>query len=109
MCAEHFDALNFPYYEYRQKREGSITDTSSWKSVVGLEKFIIESANQLTMAGKPKNKKSKYALSFVAYEYVILLLMLVKYKSNQKEKNDAFFEKIQMDIALWKIFQIKSD
>ena len=29
MCAKHFNSLNFPYYEYRQKREGSITDTSS--------------------------------------------------------------------------------
>ena len=108
MCAEQFDALNFSYYEYRQNRVGSITDTSSWKSVEGLEKFIVESSDQLTINGKPKNKKSKYALSFAAYEYVLLLSGLGKYEGNQRKSLVCFLKEYKWILHYGRSVRLKA-
>lgn len=71
--AESFSVIDAPYYRYRQSREGSITNTASTKSVDGLLLFETESIDKLSVNGIPKDKKSKYAMSFVAYEYMVLL------------------------------------
>ena len=69
LCAANsFSYCDCPYYNYRQKRKGSITNTSSVKSVKGLL-FTIEkwSSRDLT---KPFQKEIN---SFLAYEYMIAL------------------------------------
>ena len=71
--ADSFSAIDFPYYKYRQNREGSRTNTVSVKSVDGLLTFIKESVEKLTVNYLPKDEKCSYAMSFVAYEYMVLL------------------------------------
>ncbi len=107
MCAGRFDALEFPYYEYRQNRIGSISNTPSQRSIEGLEKFIVESSDKLTIAGKPKNKKSRYALSFAAYEYAILLSMLGKYEGNHREEIVCFLKKFKWVLRYGKSLRLK--
>lgn len=72
--AESMDALDMPYYEYRQKREGSITNTSGDAAVLGLLRFVEESVVLLTSDHQPKDETAGLFLSFVAYEYCICLL-----------------------------------
>ncbi len=84
--AENFDCLDVPYYEYRQNRQGSITNTFSLKKFNDLSLFVIESVNKTCLNNKPKGKKEKYALSFVAYEYSILLWHLLRFDGEEYEK-----------------------
>lgn len=72
--AKKFDVLESDYYEYRQQRIGSITSKFSIKSFWDLSLFITESVEKAVTDKKPNNQIYKYALSFVAYEYVQLLL-----------------------------------
>ena len=71
--AHTFDALDVLYYQYRQNREGSITNIFSSKNFYDLFKFITESTEQLTVNKKAKDNVSKNVMGFVAYEYSILL------------------------------------
>lgn len=71
--AKTYDVLEIPYYFYRQNRKGSITNVVSNKTIEGLLMFICESVELLTDENKPKDKECEYAMSFVAYEYSILL------------------------------------
>ena len=71
--AETFSAIDVPYYRYRQIRAGSITNTISAKAVDGLLLFEMESIDKLTLQGIPIDNKARAAMSFVAYEYMILL------------------------------------
>ena len=74
LAADKFDVLEMPFYEYRQKRMGSITSTISFESLQGILLFISESIDKLMLNGKPVDALRKSALSFVAYEYSILLM-----------------------------------
>jgi glycosyltransferase involved in cell wall biosynthesis len=71
--AESFDALDVPYYQYRQGRTGSITQQIKAKNFNDLLQFITESAEKLTENKKAKDPVSGLVMSFVAYEYSILL------------------------------------
>lgn len=73
MCANSFDALDIPYYQYRQNREGSITNRITYKSFDDLMIFITESVEKLTTNKKVNDSVSASIMSFVAYEYIILL------------------------------------
>ncbi len=73
LAAQSFDGLAVPFYEYRQNRPGSITSTISKRSISGLITFVNESVEKLTNNRTPKDEVSRLALSFVAYEYSILL------------------------------------
>lgn len=86
ISANEFDVLEMPYYEYRQQREGSITNVFSESSFWDLTKFIEESIEKTTRQKSPINKKCEYALSFVAYEYIQLLIMLDKFKGKNKRR-----------------------
>ena len=74
MKAESYDALDCPFYEYRQQRQGSITNTVSERSIKGLLTFIEETIEAYSKNKSPQGIHDKYALSFAAYEYGVLLL-----------------------------------
>lgn len=73
LCAESFDALDMPYYQYRQGRSGSITHQIKAKNFNDLLRFITESTEKLTEDRQAKDTVSAAVMSFVAYEYSILL------------------------------------
>ena len=90
--AEAFDCLDVPYYEYRQNRQGSITNTFSLRKFNDLSLFVTESINKTCLNKKPKGKKEKYALSFVAYEYSILLWHLLRFAGEEYKKAYRFLK-----------------
>ena len=71
--ADSYDALPIDYYYYRQAREGSITNNVTYKSFLGLRAFVEESVNILTENKTPKGNIDRYAMSFVAYEFSIMI------------------------------------
>lgn len=71
--AESYDALPINYYYYRQAREGSITNRVTYKSFLGLKSFVKESTDYLTENKIPKSDIERYAMSFVAYEFSIMI------------------------------------
>ena len=72
--AKTFGLIEGPYYEYRQKREGSITNTMSENNVESLMLFVEHYCDCFCIDKKPKNQKYEYAMSFIAYEYVQLIV-----------------------------------
>ncbi len=74
LCAESFDLLECPYYEYRQFRAGSVTTTLiNLKHFKATSRFIESTVQMLTTEQKPNDDVSKSAMSFVAYEYSVIL------------------------------------
>ncbi len=98
LCARSFDALDIPFYKYRQNRQGSITNKVTSKNFYDLLKFIIESVNKLTVHKKAKNFTSKSVMAFVAYEYSVLLY-LYQFLS-KKDKNEALKRMKEYDWVL---------
>lgn len=77
LAARSFDALDSPFYEYRQGREGSITSRLTSKHFFDLVTFVEESVAKLTDANNiPMGPKHESCLSFVAYELAIMTWML---------------------------------
>lgn len=87
--AVKFDALDFPYYEYRQNRKGSITDGVSIRSFSGLLQFVGEFSEKLRVGFGKSDILSQCALSFIAYEYVILLF---HYSCLKDDEQSQFFD-----------------
>lgn len=75
LCANDFDALEIPYYQYRQNRSGSITNKITSKNFYDLLRFVDESAEKLTVNKKAVDYVSELVMGFVAYEYTILLYL----------------------------------
>lgn len=76
LSAKTFDVIECEYYEYRQNREGSITNNSvdASKAFWNVMIFLHESIELLAKNGEPKTMKARYALSLVAYEYSVALI-----------------------------------
>ncbi len=83
LYADSYDSLGFDYYQYRQGRDGSNSSSFTDRHIDGLHLFIEESVSLLCKETKPINNINKYMMSFVAYEYAVLLFGLVN--SNQKD------------------------
>lgn len=90
--ADTYDALPIDYYFYRQAREGSITNSMTYKSFLGVKTFVEESINALTEDKTPKGTIEKYAMAFAAYEYSILLWNYSRLSASQK-RDAKFFLK----------------
>lgn len=88
LCAKSFDKLDMPYYEYRQNREGSNTFQLSWKSFVDLKLFVTESVRKLCTDKMPISEICSSAMSFVAYEYSIMLWDLSRL--SEERQNEAY-------------------
>lgn len=93
LLANSYDKIELPYYYYRQNRKGSITNTISSKSFIGLSSFIEESIEEYTKNGKPLNKNVKNMFNYLAYEYEILLFQYSILPHTEKEKAYAFLRK----------------
>lgn len=71
LCAQTFDVLTVPYYQYRQNRQGSVTNQITYSHFVALLQFVEEVVEKTTENRHPKDLISKCAMSFAAYEYSI--------------------------------------
>lgn len=77
IAAKSYSALDVAFYEYRQNRTGSITNDIGTKHFQGLQQFIEDAIPVLCDSDyRPKNNDCACCLSFVAYEYSIMLWML---------------------------------
>lgn len=86
LAAEKFDCLDFPYYCYRQERAGSICNTVSARYYFDTFRFVEESAARLGYNQKAVDETAALALSFVAYEYAILLWQLLDMEGEDRVK-----------------------
>ena len=73
---EKISCLNIPYYEYRQNRKGSATSIVNQKMFSDIFLFVKESIEMFCIIKQAKNERAEKLLSFVAYEYAILLWRL---------------------------------
>lgn len=92
LAAQRYDALDMPFYQYRQGRIGSATYTADERSYSQLSLFIAEWAERLTHDRKANNAMSAYAMSFVAYEYAILLWRRSCLNRDTQKHADAFLQ-----------------
>ena len=74
LVANVFDVLDIPYYEYRQVRLGSASHTVTEKAFWQLSMFVSRFSSRLIRNNKAVDEIAGYAMSFVAYEYMVLLL-----------------------------------
>lgn len=74
LAARDFDALNIPFYQYRKNRQGSITSNITSKNFNDLLLFVSESDEKLDVR-KTNDPVAQAIMSFVAYEYAILLYL----------------------------------
>lgn len=70
LLAQTFDVLEFPFYCYRQNREGSITSAVTPRYYFDTALFVTDTAQRFPSA---TDSAAVCALSFAAYEYAILL------------------------------------
>ncbi|MBQ8859974.1 MAG: glycosyltransferase family 2 protein [Ruminococcus sp.] len=85
LLSKDFDYLDFPYYHYRQNRQGSITNKITVRNFLDLSKFVVESADKLTVNKKTNEAVNQYMMSCVAYEYSILLYLYNLIPSDDKK------------------------
>lgn len=78
LAAEAFDALDFPYYYYRQNVAGSITSTVTPRYYFDKARFVSYIVEEFCDGKKPKDSIAESTLSFAAYEYSILVWHLVE-------------------------------
>lgn len=83
LAAESFDALEFPFYCYRQNRAGSITNSVTPKYYFDTFLFVTEVAERF---GENKDAGAKCALSFAAYEYSILVWQMIFLSGEERRK-----------------------
>lgn len=84
------DCLDIPFYEYRQNREGSITNTFNYKKFADLSLFVIETVEGFCEQRKAINDKASNLMSFVAYEYCILIRNAAFLRVEEKSKAQQF-------------------
>lgn len=89
LCAERFDALDFMFYQYRQGRQGSITNKVNAKNFNDLFIFVEETTQKLNVRNT-NDPVAKRFMRFVAYEYLILLYLYTRIP--QEDKKDALFK-----------------
>lgn len=90
LAAQRFDALDMPFYQYRRNRDGSATHQSSEQKCNHLYLFITEWTKRLTQNQMANAPLSTYAMSFVAYEYTLLLWQRVNLTGDALKQADVF-------------------
>lgn len=81
--AKTFDCYNFTYYNYRQGRKDSITNTIKLKNLADLMYTFNKWQNE---AEKLNDTEKKFVLYELAYEYPIILSVYAKVKDKDKKK-----------------------
>ena len=82
-ASEKYSCLNVSYYEYRQNRQGSATNIVSQKMFSDIFLFIEDSVEMFCTRKQAKNEKAEKLMSFIAYEYAILLWRLNYFKGKE--------------------------
>lgn len=90
MAAEGFDALDFPYYCYRQNVAGSITSNVSARYYFDKARFVTYVAQTYSRDRKPLSPEGESALSFAAYEYAILIWHLLVMTGEDRQRAYRF-------------------
>lgn len=91
--ADSYHAMDFPYYRYRQQREGSITNSRSSKGFQDLFLFIDDAAQLLTKNHLPIDSAAEKCMSFVAYEYCVQILGLIKLSRDERRDGVLMLKK----------------
>lgn len=107
LAAEKYDCLNIPYYEYRQSREGSITAQVNGKTFDGMAQFVSQTIEKTCDGKQPKNAISTYALSFVAYEYSIMLWQYSRLNGDDKRQARGVLQNYQWILQYGRTKKIK--
>lgn len=92
LAAEKFDALDFPYYYYRQSVAGSITSTISPRYYFDKARFVTYVAENFCDGRTPRGSIGESAVSFAAYEYSILIWHLLCMTGEEEKKAWAFLK-----------------
>jgi len=92
LAAESFDALDFPYYYYRQSVAGSITSTISPRYYFDKARFVTYVAENFCDGRIPRDSISESAVSFAAYEYAILIWHLLCMTGDEEKKAWRFLK-----------------
>lgn len=91
--ASKFDVINRVYYFYRQERVGSITNSYNEKKL----SCLIEIIKDCCMLAEKHEKAQQAIYSFMAYEYIIALLMYcyvrITIDKNKRIEYRKFFDK----------------
>lgn len=90
--AKCYDVLDSKYYQYRQNRVESRTSSASSNLFEGIERFINDSVKKLAVDNTPTDRISQYALSWVAYEFSIMLL---HFSYMNKEDKRFYYKKLK--------------
>lgn len=107
LAAESFDALDFPYYYYRQNVAGSITSTVTPRYYFDKARFVTYVAAEFSENQKPKDAVSESALSFAAYEYSILIWHLVEMTGEDGDRAYRFLKDYRWVLAYGKSTKTK--
>lgn len=73
LAADSFDALDFPYYNYRKNVKGSITNSITPKYYFDKAGFVTYVVERFCDGKQPRDFVGACILSFAAYEYSILI------------------------------------
>ena len=85
--------LEIPYCEYRQNRDGSITNKVSAKSFWDLSLFVGDFTKKMTTRRKANSVIERYAMSNIAYEYSIMCWQVSKLDKEERKKAIRFLRK----------------
>lgn len=89
--ADIYDALEIPYYEYRQGRKESITHSNTLKGFWDHALFVNESKEKIGVFSEV-NEFYIPLLSFVAYEYVLMIYMYEKLSKAEKKETYGYLK-----------------
>ncbi len=98
-AAESFDALEFPYYFYRQNVAGSITSNVTPRYYFDKARFVTHVAERYSENRKPVNDMGESVLSFAAYEYSILIWHLLDMTGEDRQRAYAFLKEYRWVLA----------
>ena len=92
LAAEKFDALDFPYYYYRQSVAGSITSNVTPRYYFDKASFVTYVAENFCDGRTPRGNTAENVVSFAAYEYSILIWHLLCMTGEEKGKAWKFLK-----------------
>lgn len=92
LAAKSFDALDFPYYYYRQNVAGSITSTITSRYYFDKARFVSYVVEEFCEGKNPKDSITESVLSFAAYEYSILVWHLLCMNGDDWERAYGFLK-----------------
>lgn len=107
LAAEKFDALDFPYYYYRQSVAGSITSNVTPRYYFDKASFVTYVADNFCDGRVPRDSAAENVVSFAAYEYSILIWHLLCMTGEEKEKAWKFLKDYRWMLKYGKSRKIK--